>query len=98
MPRRRAPDTDRNAARPVRASRAVGSQNSAFGPHSAQAIGSAWKRRQFGFEYSAWHAAHSGKRRMVVRARSYGGASMTLKRGPQFMQHVNGYKYRRSDG
>ena len=56
------------------------------GPHAGQAIGSAWNRRSVGSAYSAAQAAHMSKRRIVVRARSYGRASMIVARGPQSVQ------------
>ena len=69
-----------------------------LGPQTGHALGSAWKRRSAGSSYSARHAGHSGKRRMVVRSRSYGKSSMIVKRGPQSVQLVKGYSYRRSWG
>ena len=51
---------------------------------------SAWYRRDAGSSYSARHASHIGKARMLVRARSYGIASITVYRGPQSVQVMNG--------
>src|SRR6476659_5906745 len=68
------------------------------GPHSGQALGWAWNRRSAGSSYSARHRAHIGKAAMVVAGRSYGTSRTIVKRGPQFVQLVNAYPYRRFDG
>jgi hypothetical protein len=68
------------------------------GPHAAQAIVSAWKRRSAGSWYSRRQSAHRGKAAIVVFARSYGIARRTVNRGPQFVQVMNGWRWRRSSG
>ena len=52
--------------------------NHTSGPHTGQALGSAWNRRDRGSSYSAAQATQSGNRAMVVRTRSYGVASITV--------------------
>ena len=60
------------------------------GPQAGHAFGWAWKRRSSGSSYSRRHAAHMGKRAIVVAGRSYGTFSAIVKRGPQLVQLVKG--------
>ena len=60
------------------------------GPQAGQAFGCAWNRRFAGDRYSASHAAHMRNPAMVVFGRSYGMSIEIVKRGPQFVQLVNG--------
>ncbi len=60
------------------------------GPHAGQHTGSAWKRRSAGSAYSRAQSGQSGKHAIEVRSRSYGSAVARVKRGPQFVQVVNG--------
>ena len=53
-------------------------------------MGWAWKRRSAGSAYSEAHDRHIVKRFIVVAGRSYGSASMIVKRGPQCVQLVKG--------
>lgn len=48
--------------------------------------------------YCARHAPHIGKPAIVVCARSYGSPVTTVKRGPQLVQTMNGWRYLRSAG
>ena len=68
------------------------------GPQAGHALGCAWKRRSSTRSYSSWQAAHIVNAAIVVRARSYGASRAIVNRGPQFVQLVNGYRYRRSAG
>ena len=61
-----------------------------FGPHSGHAFGWAWKRRSAGSSYSARQAAHISNPAIVVSGRSYGTPRTIVKRGPQFVQLMNG--------
>src|SRR5512135_2694825 len=74
------------------------SRSSTNGPHSGQAMGCAWKRLSNGSVYSAWQSSHMGKSAMVVLGRSYGMSLIMVKRGPQCVQLINGYRYRLSLG
>ena len=60
------------------------------GPHAGHAFGCAWNRRFAGSSYSRRQASHIVKRAIVVAARSYGTSLAIVKRGPQFVQLVNG--------
>ena len=60
------------------------------GPQTGQALGWAWKRRSAGSSYSARQAAHIAKPAIVVSGRSYGTPRTIVKRGPQFVQLMNG--------
>src|SRR5665647_3589398 len=79
-----------NALRPPNTASPFGLHNSRCGPQIGQALGCAWKRRFVGSSYSAWHCGHIVNDFIEVLARSYGNDSMMLKRGPQFVQLVNG--------
>ena len=66
------------------------SSSRAAGPQAGQAFGCAWKRRSPGSSYSRRHAAHIAKPAIVVTGRSYGTPRTIVKRGPQFVQLMNG--------
>ena len=70
--------------------RPAGSASRSAGPQSAQALGCAWKRRSRGSSYSARHRGHISNDAIVVSGRSYGTPRTIVKRGPQFVQLVNG--------
>src|ERR1035441_10859845 len=74
-----------------------GSAESA-GPHAGHAFGWAWKRRSAGFSYSARHSSHMVKAAMAVCGRSDGMSGMMVYRGPQLVQLVKAYPYRRLRG
>ena len=86
------------AASPVSSTVPSGSRHATCGPHVGQALGWAWNRRSAGSSYSAWHAAHIVKPAIVVAGRSYGTDTTIVYRGPQSVQLVNGYRWRRSVG
>src|ERR1019366_7754288 len=65
------------------------------GPHAGQAFGCAWKRRSAGLSYSERQRSHITKSAMVVCGRSYGISRMMVYRGPQLVQLVKAYPYRR---
>ncbi len=68
---RRAPAPPRRARRrPPRAADPSRRRRRSTGPQAGHAIGSAWKRRSPGRRTRGAQAAHGGKRRIVVRARS----------------------------
>jgi len=67
-----------------------GPRSDSRGPHSGQALGSAWNRRFDGSPYSLRQSGHIGKADIEVRSRSYGSDETMVKRGPQFVQLVNG--------
>ncbi len=79
-------------------SRAAASGSSACGcsvrdgPQVGQHVGWAWNRRSAGSSYSAAHGPHIGKPAMVVDGRSCGTSFTIVKRGPQFVQLMNGYR------
>ena len=54
------------------------------------AFGWAWKRRSAGSSYSPEQSGHMAKPAIVVFGRSYGMSRTIVKRGPQFVQLMNG--------
>lgn len=74
-PARGAPDPSRSASR---------------GPHTGQAMVSAWKRRSDGSSNSRRQAGHRANGARVVWARVQGSAVAMLKRGPQSQQLMKG--------
>jgi hypothetical protein len=73
----------------LRAATASSSGSESCGPHTGQAIGSAWKRRSAGSSYSRRHSTQSSNRAMVVFGLSYGTRSTMVKRGPHCVQLMN---------
>ena len=68
------------------------------GPHTGQAFGCAWYLRSSGVLYSFSHLEHISNTLIVVFFLSYGTVLTIVKRGPQFVQFVNGYPYLLSSG
>ena len=73
-------------------------QRPSRGPQAGQQVGWAWKRRSAGSWYSAAHRSHIANGAIVVSGRSYGTSRTMVNRGPQLVQLMNGYPWRRSAG
>src|SRR5689334_20258779 len=84
------------ARRPPEITRPPASRVWSDGPQIGHAFGWAWKRRLPGSSYSARQAGHISNPDIVVYGRSYGTPRTIVKRGPQFVQLMNGYRKRRS--
>ena len=83
-------DKDGNDLALGKTATASSSGSESRGPHTGQAIGSAWKRRSDGSSYSRRQSRQSGKSAIVVFGRSYGTRVTIVRRGPQFVQLTNG--------
>ncbi len=85
-----------SAAAPSATDSPLGPSRRNRGPQAGQHTGSAWNRRSDGVAYSLAQSGQNGKQAMDVRSRSYGNEVHSEKRGPQFVQVVKAYWWRRS--